>query len=754
MRSAQRLALVAALAVAGAIGCSDPDDTPRADAGADAGSIVEMYVAPPVIPWWDPDDPSSTPPIAPVVLTPCPTGWREVAGTGGEPVVCEPWPEAPVSCGEFEMLLPGTSTCARVGRACPAGDFPADLPATGVVFVLASAPAGGDGTRASPFRTIVEAFAVAPPGTVIAVGPGRYTDHLRPPPGITIRGACTSATFLVGVMPEYTVLRAERGEVTVEDLTVEDSVYVGLRAVGATTRLRVQGVVLQRTTYTAFDVVGGASLELRDSLVADTQVDSTGLAGYALLVQPGSHASLERVVVRGNRSISVGVLSATVSIADSAVIDTGDATSGRSQGIGIGAITGANVTLERVVMERNRYNHVFLDDRSAVTIDSSVLRDGQPQRSDGSGGGALSLEGGSTAEVRRSLIERNASYGIYVNREGARLVASDLVVRDTAGIAADTDGSGLFVNDVTSSADVSRAWFGRNRDASVYSNGALSLTDATIVDTRWSEINEPEMIGTAAGIAIGPGGGGWLARVLVRGTSAGAMGIVGPGSLTGEDVLVIESRSNPSGRGFGYGLSAALAEVSLGRVVIDRTEGVAVVARDSAVVDLADVVVRETTSLMRAGVYGRGINAQGASRVTIARARVDRSQDLGVFAHGTGTTVRLQDFAVLTVREQSCRDTTCVGTAFGDGIGAYFGAAVDATGFAVAGAERCGVQMAGDGAGIDLHRGVVTDAAIGACVQLEGYDLARLMDHVVFTRNEANLQATSLPVPEVYAAAP
>ena len=39
------------------------------------------------------------------------------------------------------------------------------------------------------------------------------------------------------------------------------------------------------------------------------------------------------------------------------------------------------------------------------------------------------------------------------------------------------------------------------------------------------------------------------------------------------------------------------------------------------------------------------------------------------------------------------------------------------------------------------------NTAIGACVQVAGYDLDRLTQDVVYVDNGANLEATSLPVP-------
>ena len=37
---------------------------------------------------------------------------------------------------------------------------------------------------------------------------------------------------------------------------------------------------------------------------------------------------------------------------------------------------------------------------------------------------------------------------------------------------------------------------------------------------------------------------------------------------------------------------------------------------------------------------------------------------------------------------------------------------------------------------------------IGACIQIDGFDLSRIMRNVAYTDNESNLEATTLPVPE------
>jgi len=45
-------------------------------------------------------------------------------------------------------------------------------------------------------------------------------------------------------------------------------------------------------------------------------------------------------------------------------------------------------------------------------------------------------------------------------------------------------------------------------------------------------------------------------------------------------------------------------------------------------------------------------------------------------------------------------------------------------------------------------RGEVRGNLIGACVQTDGFDVARLSEEVRYVDNETNLDSTSLPVPD------
>ena len=80
------------------------------------------------------------------------------------------------------------------------------------------------------------------------------------------------------------------------------------------------------------------------------------------------------------------------------------------------------------------------------------------------------------------------------------------------------------------------------------------------------------------------------------------------------------------------------------------------------------------------------------------------------------------------------------------------GGAVRLTRFEVRDAATCGLFVAMDPVApgtpsLDVASGVVERSEIGACVQVDGYDLGRLMRDVVYRENGTNLDSTMLPVP-------
>ncbi len=111
-----------------------------------------------------------------------------------------------------------------------------------------------------------------------------------------------------------------------------------------------------------------------------------------------------------------------------------------------------------------------------------------------------------------------------------------------------------------------------------------------------------------------------------------------------------------------------------------------------------------------------------------------------------------QDFSLSSVTSARCATTTCADRPFGYGVTVIDS---DATldRFTIDSVEVCGILLVSIGyrpepANVDLTNGAVTNSGIGACVQVDGYDLDRLTDGVHYGGNDTNLDITSLPVPE------
>jgi len=100
-----------------------------------------------------------------------------------------------------EAHFPGEPGCRPIGDPCPAGDYATTLPSGDrIIYVLAGAAAGGDGTIGAPFATLSEVswFSVNA-GTTVALGKGTYEGTLPLRAGARVVGACAAKTLLTDV---------------------------------------------------------------------------------------------------------------------------------------------------------------------------------------------------------------------------------------------------------------------------------------------------------------------------------------------------------------------------------------------------------------------------------------------------------------------------------------------------------------------------------------------------------------------------
>jgi hypothetical protein len=64
----------------------------------------------------------------------------------------------------------------------------------------------------------------------------------------------------------------------------------------------------------------------------------------------------------------------------------------------------------------------------------------------------------------------------------------------------------------------------------------------------------------------------------------------------------------------------------------------------------------------------------------------------------------------------------------------------------IEGAPLCALQVA-EGGSLDVESGEIRENAIGACLQIEGYDVSRVTDGVIYQDNETHIDAIGGPVP-------
>lgn len=656
------------------------------DAGVDGGVAEIAAPAPPL----------------PPVLTPCAPGWREVDDGDGV-TICDPWPATGMAtCADDEAHFPGEPGCTRIGSACPAGEWAEGLPAGPTVrYVRAGGAPGGNGSTATPFGTIAEATAAATPGTIIALGKGAYDEVVHVGASVTVWGACVAETTVAvtGYDANTGAFVASGAGGVVKNLRIGGD-RMGVYLPGAGGTLHLADVVVAAATESGVLVSSGGALSAHTLVVRDMTPRPMDMRfGRGLEVNSGGQLDLARVVLLGNHDVGLYVgSSATATVDDIAILDMLPSQATAGSGAGVVTRLGGTLELSRAVIARSRAQAVLVFDPGTVLrLTDVVLRD--TLGNSGLAGQGLWVYRGGTAEVVRALVERQRSAAVLVQQPDSALTLTDVVVRDTA-------------------AEAASGYFGR----------ALESQEAAIEVTRALFLRS-----TSGGIIVSDGGTVALTDLVVRDVAAEvAAGERGNG-------VVVQ-----------YGPNIVIT-----RAVIERTRavGVQVTARSLAgdtrptSVVATDLVVRDTGSQASDGRYGRALNVQNGATLDVTRALLERNRDLGIYASGVAASAHLADVVITDTSPQECAASDSCAWDITASAGAYGGATIDARRFRFTRSGFLGLQLASGGTA-DLHEGEISFSAIGANVQTEGFDVARLSDRVVFVDNDINLASELLETPE------
>jgi hypothetical protein len=725
---------------------------------ADGGTVLPFDLAPPDIPWLDDGEPSLPPPT----LGDCPDGWTATDVAGVQ--VCEPWPRASgLDCPPGESQL-GGATCAPVGTTCPSGDYADDLPAgSSVVYVREGATGMSDGSMGAPYGSLRNAIRDGlASGTVVALSRGTHLVEDPIPSGVHLVGACAAETVLVrGTRRDEAVVEVTTSDVTLENLSVDAAGGTGIEARGGS--LTVQGVEVVGGSCVGVGIYDGSSLSATRLTVRDTSPcdpSSTATPG-GLVVEDGGVADVQQSTFVGNDTFSIRVhgglptAETRLSIEDSVVRNTasdpGEALAARQAGqiLGVGLFaneeTGeptasTTVDVARTLFERHPGGNIVL--RGAGTtgdFDQLALREAGSLEATlvYSHIASVNALDGATVTIQRSYVTGTlieATAGAITIRDGATAMLSDLVIAENKCSAMYAEGPGATI-------DAERVVMDGNR------SGGVGAAFGAIVRMRHVRISDPASEGlldlevpAVSGTAVIT----LLSEIELRESIISghieAVTALFDSRVTVEDVLVRDL-----GRlGGGALIADDGTEITARRFVAERAGSRAISIFRSSSLVLEDAIVRDTRPDFDSSL-GRALDVELDSRAELHRVELVASRDVAVFTFGDSE-VLLEDSRIVDTSLQECVDTIgCVG--HGHALGAYDFARVTATRFVIESAATCGVHLALD-AEVDLSDGLVTEAEIGACVQVDDYDVDRLSMDVAYRDNQTNLDSTSLPVPE------
>ncbi len=611
-----------------------------------------------------------TPPADPEAprLGDCPDGWATLDRDGL--ASCAPWADSVTaeSCGPGEALFVGEG-CARIGPPCGAGRFAEDLPSgASVVYVDSDATAPGDGSEASPFASLEDALGAASAGDVIALSRGTHEAPLvRPGANVTLVGACVEETTIEAPTADTsggTVIVAEDG-VVLRNLRI-----TGPRiGVAISAEARLESILVDRPR--GGGVIVNASVTGERVVVRDVMPEAGSSGGEGIVAISGGQVDLEAVVLERTQALGVLGLSSTtrIDLRRVRIADVGGI------GRGIELQMGATASLTEVAMETGGL-YGFATDASSLTLSRAHLREGS----------TIELHAGSTLTMSQADLDQSFSASVAVFDANATI--EDTLITATTPDLAGESGFGIYAENADLTVD--RTIVADSRTVGVFVvGGTVSLSDLSVLRTRHHE----------------------------------AWGVLGQG------MQVVEG-----------------ASATMRRVLLRENEEAAItIAQEGTHVDAEDLRAEASTGRESDGLHGVGVSVFGGATLMGARVAVTGNRQTGMAAMQGGRVV-LEDVEIAETRERACAGEGCGEVAFGSGLVTDQDGSATLGTFVVRDNALCGVRVLGTGAA-DLSEGRVANNPIGANVQAADFDTDRLVDRVVYEGNERNLARDNLPPP-------
>ncbi len=446
-------------------------------------------------------------------------------------------------------------------------------------------------------------------------------------------------------------------------------------------------------------------VDLSDVVVRNSIPSSPGASrtnGYGIVSQQRAVVTATRVMIAHIPGIAAAANAGSLDLTDLTELDASQ-TTGPDPGISgdglfIGQL-GGDVTLTRGSLADNVLSGALGGSGTMHLSDITVQR-----TSDGSG---IQAQGGVQMQIDRALIEDTHGTGLSAGQDGTVVMANDVTVHTVHPRPSD-------------------GHFGQGISAALGAD--LTVKRAVVEDC--------EVLGVGADGA----------------------------TVHFEDLVVNGTRQESTDGRAGHGLQAqngATVDVTRASFEDNHECGLYLISPMTHGT-FEDVVVKNTLGATKMGVdgfYGEALMAYGGATAEVTRARFEGNHEASVESYLLGSDVKLTDVRVLDTQPRECASTgVCPGMGAGTGLDAIGQGTIEATHFEIRGSVLCGVQVApdpsamspptADATSIDLHDGVIADNLIGVNVEVDGFDLNRLMDEVRYVNNQTPLDSTTLPVPQ------
>jgi len=590
-------------------------------------------------------------------------------------------------------------------------------------------------------------------------------------------------------------------ELDVEDVVVRDTLPqgsglsgFGLAAIstdGTPVRVRAARGLFERNAEAGLYARGaqgrkGVELDVEDLIVRDTRAERVGGRGYGVWIQPGVHARLVRLIVERSRRAAVvvdgegGVDGPEVTAADLIVHGTAAGVPGGA-GHGLVAFDGAGVLLERGLLYDNlsvAAGAFGKGRRRGVLRATDVVARGIPCSAGRCTSSGIAVTHEALVQIERGVVERVGAVGVYVSagpgEAGARLEATDLLVRDAPPAEEPNVGFGLLVGP-GASAELSRLVIGGARDIGIWvgagpAEEGIPPAEATLTDVVIAETAVASDGLAGIGLLASDDAGVLLERGVLRGNHMAGVFVVSdateqPTTASLVDVAVLDTRTDADGTN-GFGLDVFLA----GRAAVERglfagNQATSVVAGgmgggEKGLLELRDVTIRDTACLPN-GRKGFGLGVQFGSQVVAQDLLVEGSHGAGVMVVGAaadGTGARF-DATGIEVRDTASADCgllpeddpgSCVegGRSLGAGHGvcALEDGTISLERFLVRRSAVAGLVV-GPGGRANLRDGALTDNGTGGTILADDQPTADLTEDVHCYGNVTDWSRGTLALP-------